>query len=129
MEPSTTYHPQTDGQSETVNNEIIQVARACEAEGKKWLSKIQEIQLSLNSRYNFSCRINAFVTVLGFDAKLALDIFCYHINNYQPATDRHNATSQRLTSANASQAKQANLHRTLEPQHKLEDKEIGRAHV
>ena len=32
LEPSTTYHPQTDGQSETVNNEIIQVARACTAE-------------------------------------------------------------------------------------------------
>ena len=33
LEPSTAYDPQTDGQSKIVNKEIIQVARACKAEG------------------------------------------------------------------------------------------------
>jgi hypothetical protein len=121
LEPSTAYHPQTDGQSEIVNKEIIQVARACKAEGDEWLTKIPEIQLKLNSRYNASRRNNPFVTVLGFDAKLGLDSFPYPINNYQPASERHNTTSQALTQAKISQAKQANIHRTPEPQHKVGD--------
>ena len=93
LEPSTAYHPQTDGQSEIVNKEIMQVARACKGEGNKWLSKILEIQLRLNSRYNASCRNNLFITVLGFDAKLGRDTFPYPINKYQTATERHNTTS------------------------------------
>ena len=62
------------------------------------------------------------VTVLVFNAKLGLHRFPYSINRYQPAIERHNATSEALTSAKASQAKQANLHHILEPQHKVVDK-------
>ena len=92
LEPSTAYHPQTDSQPEIMNHEIIQVATACEAEGNKWLTKIPEIQLRLNSRYNASRRNNHFVTVLGCDAKLELDTFPYPINKYQPTTEYNNAT-------------------------------------
>ena len=122
MEASTAYYPQTDDQSEIVYKEIIQVARACKAEGNEWLSNIQEIQLRFNSHYNASRRNNPCVIVLGLDTKLGLDTCPYPINKYQPVTERHNATSQVLTSAKASQAKQANLYRTLEPKHKLGDK-------
>ena len=115
QEPTTAYQPQTDSQLEIVNKEIIQVARACKAEGNTWLSKIPEIQLRLNSSYNTSRRNNPFITVLGFDAKLGLDIFPYHIKQYQTATERNNAASQALTNAKASQAKHANLHHTTEP--------------
>ena len=122
MEISTAYHTQTDSQSEVITQEMIQVAKACKAEGNKWLSKIPEIQLRLNLRYNASRRNNPFITVLDFDTKLGLNTFPYSINKYQPATECHNATSQALTSAKASQAKQANLHCTLEPKHKVGDK-------
>ena len=122
LEPSTAYHPQTDGQSEIVNKKIIQVARACKAEGNEQLSKIPEIQLKLNSRYNASHRNNPFVVLLGFDTKLGLDTFPYPINKYQTVTERHNTTSQALTNAKTSQAKQANLYRTGEPQYKVRDK-------
>ena len=86
------------------------------------MSKIPEIQLRLNSHHNGSKRNNPFVTVLGFDAKPGLDTFPYPIKNYQPATERHNATSQALTDAKTSQAKQPNLYHTLEPQHTVGDK-------
>ena len=95
-----------------MNKEIIPLTRVCKAEGNEWLSKILGIQLWLNSRYNTSRRNNHFVTVLGFDDKLGLDIFPYLINKYQPATERHNATWQALTYIQASQAKQGNLHHT-----------------
>ena len=86
------------------------------------MSKILEIQLRLNLHYEASRSNNPFVRVLGFDAKLGLNIFPYHINNYQPATKRHNATFQAFTNAKDRQAKQANVHRTLKPQHKVGDK-------
>ena len=35
LEPSTTYYSQTDGESEIVNKEIIQITKACEGEGNK----------------------------------------------------------------------------------------------
>ena len=94
LKPSAIYHAQTDNLSEIVNKEIIQVARSCEGEGNEWLSKILKIQLRLNSRYNASHRNNPFVTGLSFDAKLGLNTFRYTINNYDPATEYHNATSQ-----------------------------------
>ena len=122
LESSTTYYLQTDIQSEIVNTEIIQGARPCKAEGNEWLSKIPEIQQRLNWRYNASRRNNPFVIVLDFNAKLGLDTFPYSVNKYQPATEYHNATSEALTSAKASQAKQTNLHRTPEPKHKVGDK-------
>ena len=124
LEPSTTYHPQTDSQSEMVNKEIIQVASACKAEGNECLSKMPEIQLRLNSHHNASRRNNSFVTVLGFDTKLELATFPYPINKYQTATERYNTTSQALTNAKASEAKHANLHRTTESRHKVGDKEL-----
>ena len=122
LDPSTAYHPQADSQSEIVNQEIIQVARACKVAGNEWLSKIPEIQLRLNLHYNASRRNNPFVILLGFNAKLGLDTFPYPINKYRPTTEYNNATSQALTYAKSSQAEQANLHRTPEPQHKVGDK-------
>ena len=73
------------------------------------------MQLRLNLRYYASRRTNPFVSDLGFDAKLGLNTFPYPMNKFQRATERHNATSQALTNAKASQAKQANLHSTPEP--------------
>ena len=122
LEASTAYHSQTNGQSEIVNKEIIEVARACRAEGNKWWSKILEIQPRLNSHYNASCRHNSFATVLGFDIKLGLHIFSHPINKYQPAMEGHKATCQAMTSAKASQTNQANLHHTLKTKHKVGDK-------
>ena len=72
--------------------------------------------------YHTSRRNNRFVTVFAFYAKLGLDTFPYLINKYQPATQRHNATSQALSSAKASQAKQVNLYRATEPWHKVGNK-------
>ena len=110
-----------DCESKIVNQEIIHVARACEAEGNEWLSKIQKIQLRLNSFYNVTRRNNPLRTVFGFHVNLRLDTLPYPINNYQFAIEGHNAASQGLINAKASQVQQANLHQTPEPQHNIED--------
>jgi len=49
LEPSTACHPQMDCQSEIANKAILQAARGCKVEGNKWLHKLSEIQLKLNS--------------------------------------------------------------------------------
>jgi len=43
LEPSTAYHPQTDGQSEIANKAILQATWACLVEGNEWLNKLSEI--------------------------------------------------------------------------------------
>ena len=121
LEPSTVYYSQMDRQLDIRNKETIQVARACKLEGNIWLSKTPEIQLRLNLYHNASRRYNHVVTVLGFDAKLGLDTFPHTISNYQPVIEHYNATSQALFNAKPSQAKKANLHRTLEAQYKVRD--------
>ena len=55
------------------------------------------------------------------DVKQECDIFLYTIKYYQRATERYNSTSQALTNAKVSEAKQANLHRTTEPQYNVRD--------
>ena len=64
-----------------------------------------EIQPRLNLRYNTYRRNKPFVIVLAFDDKPGLDTFPDLMNNYQLATQCHNATSQAVTNAKASQAK------------------------
>jgi len=49
LEPSTAYHPQTDGQSELANKAILQAIRGCKVEENEWLHKLSENQLKLNS--------------------------------------------------------------------------------
>jgi len=43
LEPSTAYHPQTDGQSKFANKVILQATRACKVEGNEWKHKLSEI--------------------------------------------------------------------------------------
>jgi len=115
LEPSTAYHPQTDGQSEIANKAILQAARACKVEGNELLQKLSEIQLKLNSRDNTARQHIPFFSLLGFEAKLGPASFPYPINPYTPAEERHLDTSRNLYSSKVKQAKQANKKRSVSP--------------
>jgi len=115
LEPSTAYHPQTDGQSEIANKAILQAARACKVEGNECLHKLSEIQLKLNSRDNTATPHSPFFSLLGFEAKLGPSSFPYSINPYTPAEERHLDTSRNLYSSKVKQAKQANKKRSVPP--------------
>jgi len=115
LEPSTAYHPQTDGQSEIANKAILQAAQACKVEGNEWLHKLSEIQLNLNSRDNTARQHSPFFSMLGFEAKLGPSSFPYLINPYTSAEERHLDTSRNLYSYKVKQAKQANKKRSVPP--------------
>jgi len=84
LEPSTGYHPQTDGQSEIANKSILQATRACKVEGNECLHKLSEIQLKLNSRDKTARQHSPFFSLLGFEAKLDPSSIPYLINPYTP---------------------------------------------
>jgi len=115
LEPSTAYHPQTDGQSEIAKKAILQAARGCKIERNEWLHKLSEIQLKLNSRDNTARQHSPFFSLLGFEAKLGPSSFPYPINPYTPAEERHLDTSRNLYSSKVKQAKQANKKRSVPP--------------
>jgi len=115
LEPSTAYHPQTDGQSEIANKAILQAARACKVEGNEWLHKLSQIKLKLNSRGNTARQHSPFFSLLGFEAKPGHSSFTYSITPYTPAEERHLHTSRNLYSSKVKQAKQANKKGTVPP--------------
>jgi len=115
LEPTTTYHHQTDGQSEITNKAILQTAWACKVKGNEWLHKLSEIQLKLNSRDNTARQHSPFFSLLGFEAKLVPSSFSYPITTYTPAEERHLDTTRNLYSSKLKQAKQANKKRSVPP--------------
>jgi len=115
LEPSTACHPQTDSQSEIANKAILQAARVCKVERNKWLPKLSEIQLKLNSQYNTARQHSLFFSLLGFEAKLGPSSFPYPITPHTTAEERHLNTSRNLYSFKVKQAKQANKKRSVPP--------------
>jgi len=115
LEPSTAYHPQTDGQSEIANKAILQAARACKVEGNEWLHKLSEIHLKLNSRDHTATQHCPFFSLLRFEAKLGPSSFPCSITPYTPAEERHLDTSRNLYSSKVKKAKQTNKKRSVPP--------------
>jgi len=115
LEPSTAYHPRTDGQSEIANKAILQAARACKVKGNEWLHKISEIQLKLNFRNNTARQYSLIFSLLGFEANLGPFFFPYPITPYTPAEEHHLDTYCNLYSSKVKQAKQANKTGSVPP--------------
>jgi len=115
LEPSTAYHPQTDGQAENTNKAILQAGRGCKVEGNEGLHKLAEIQLKLNFRDNSARQDSPFFSLLGFEAKVGPSSCPYPITPYTPAEECHLDTSHNQYSYKVKQAKQANKKRSVPP--------------
>jgi len=115
LEPSTTYHPQTDGQSEIANKVILQEAWACQVEGNEWLPKLSEIQLKVNFWDNTARQHSSIFLFLDFEALLGPSSFPYLVTTYIPAEERHFANSRNLYSSKVKEANQTNKKRSIPP--------------
>jgi len=113
---STAYHPETDGQAEAVNKQILQIQRAFDLEGKNWAYTYPLIQSMINNSTDASRKCAPSVALLGY----------YHSMN--PKTDppilksyischsfRHKQIHDNLGNAKLQQAKQANNKRRAAP--------------
>ena len=103
LDISTTYHQQTDGQTEIVNKEFRQVLKVIKEEGKNWLVAIPEIQFKLNSNYDASRKTSPFQVVYGFNPRLRLPILPYSQLIFTNTEQRYSTTSTNLTEAKINQ--------------------------
>jgi len=64
---STTYHPQTDGQTERVNQELEQFLRATVAkEQHSWEEHLPMAAFAHNSQYNSAIKMSPFEAMYGY---------------------------------------------------------------
>jgi hypothetical protein len=71
---STSYHPQTDGQTERANRTLEEMLRAYVHHNQKdWDEKLDLAELAINNAKQASTGFSAFELSSGFDARLPLD--------------------------------------------------------
>ena len=108
---STTYHPETDGQTERKNRELAEMFAAHELEGTDWLTAAPKVQTQVNSRISKSRGQSPFFTLYGFQPKVSSTELPHPIPVYSDPAQRHYSAVVKLNSAKHSQIKYANKHR------------------
>ena len=87
LKKSTTFHPQTDGQTEVVNRTVIQLLRGyCRKHPKHWDEHLCYVQHAYNRAKNSSTQRSPFETCFGFTPKSPLDF----VFGKDIAVDGHN---------------------------------------
>ncbi|GJW82242.1 putative reverse transcriptase domain-containing protein [Tanacetum coccineum] len=65
-DPSTAYHPQTDGQSERTIQTLEDMLRACAIDfGKGWVNHLPLVEFSYNNSYHASIKVAPFEALYG----------------------------------------------------------------
>jgi hypothetical protein len=57
---SSTYHPQTDGQTERVNQILENMLRACALQYRSWDKSLLHVEFSYNNSYEESLKMVLF---------------------------------------------------------------------
>jgi hypothetical protein len=70
---STTYHPQTDGQTEKTNQVLEDVLRACALQhGSSWDKILPYAEFSYNNSYQASLKMSPFEALYGRKCRIPL---------------------------------------------------------
>jgi transposase InsO family protein len=73
---STTYHPQTDGQTEVVNHTLSTMLRVIlKSNLKLWEECLPHIKFVYNRSMHSTTKVSPFQVVCGFDSLASLDFF------------------------------------------------------
>jgi hypothetical protein len=74
LKKSTTFHPQTDGQTEVVNRTVVHLIRAyCSKHPKLWDEHLHYVQHAYNRAKHSSTQMSPFETCFGYFPKSPLD--------------------------------------------------------
>ena len=84
---STTYHPQTDGQTEILNRILENYLRAYTSlEQMNWAKLLPSAQYAYNNSRSSSTKITPFKALYGYDLKLRFDVKDAATKGEAPAT-------------------------------------------
>ena len=67
----TTYHTETDGQTERKNGELTEMFAGNELEGTKWLTAAPKVQTKVNTRVSTYRGHSPLFTLYGFQRKVS----------------------------------------------------------
>jgi hypothetical protein len=99
LKRSTTFHPQTDGQTEVVNRTMVHLLRGyCNKHPKLWDDQIPYIQHAYNRALHSSTQCSSFETCFGYFPKVPLDLMYgkYVDSNEERNEDRAHKFIQRI---------------------------------
>ena len=75
LTPSTSYHPQTDGQTERVNKWVERYFRNYIAgQQKAWVKWIYLYEYCYNTTYHMSIQMSPFMALYGYEAPNFMDL-------------------------------------------------------
>lgn len=127
--PSTAFHPQTDGQTERMNQTVEGWWRVyLDYQTDDWAGALTFTELSINSNVNDSTGMTPFCAVLGFEPRVGAEpaLAPPSAANVQVTAGRmaevHHGLRARLDQAKALYKKHADARRTEAPQYKVGDK-------
>ncbi|KAK8940812.1 hypothetical protein KSP39_PZI010806 [Platanthera zijinensis] len=119
---STTFHPQTDGQTERVNRTLKDMLRMCTLDfGKRWEDHLYLVEFAYNNSYQASIQMAPFEALYGRKCRTPLSWLetgeskLYQRQDIEDATSLVHTIRERLRIAQDRQAKYYNAkHRNVE---------------
>ena len=121
---TSTYQPESDGQTERKNKEISEIFVAAQLEGDDWITAAPKIQAKVNARQNKSRGESPFFILYGFQPKLSCSQLPHPIPIYSDPAKRFYQAAEKLTKAKDDQIIQSNKHRREAPYYKINDQVI-----
>nr|GFB99131.1 putative reverse transcriptase domain-containing protein [Tanacetum cinerariifolium] len=113
---STTYHPETDGQSERTIQTLKDMLRACVIDfGKGWVNHLSLVKLSYNNSYHASIKASPFEALYGRKCRFPVcwnEVGEFHITRpeiVQETTEKIVQIKQRIQAARDRQKSYADL--------------------
>ncbi|ANB12101.1 gag-pol fusion protein [Sugiyamaella lignohabitans] len=114
---STAYHPQTDGQTERMNREVIRhIAKYINPQHNNWSELLSEATFAINTTYNESIKNSPYKVVFGFEPNIHFNFEAAEAYPTMEAklahqADLHNSTKDIIRHSQQQQAKYHNKHR------------------
>ena len=121
---TSTYHLESDGQTESKNKDISDMFAAAQLERDDWITGAPKIQAKVNARQNTSRGESPFFTGYGFQPNLALPELPHPIPIYSDPAKTFYQAADKITKAKYDQIIEVNKHRREALNYRINDQVI-----